>query len=723
MHFSSPEHLSFLLASFSLPSSNYIRPKHQTTMNAQRSIEDTRAWRAPALSNFPFLATLCLAGALMGMTSAFAVLYYANDSRVDKWPIAPTVFLSIIAALTNRMISAAFRYASDIHWWSRLIEGVTIQELHTLWDLAYNLLSLLTSFPEKRIHPVVRFGAIFLSLTAVNGPLLQRAITVEVENRMSVRSETLPIRQQPMWNLTTKVTGNNGHVWTVPPYQDEIAEIALELSQRQPMRLQSSVCSANSTCSTNVVIAAFNRMCEESTARVANLSSMDVAKYVRVRNEMRDDIHYCPYTGGARLNSDKIMVLGKEMSSYCNSFETVFQLSVHDLNPSFTKDNATAPPWDLPWKGPGMAPSIIQYTSYIRQEARSEEILTRNCNFSTAFVQLPIEITNGSVVTLLSSKVARLDDIRGEESIPHAIRGLTSQQNNIFLGGIIQILKDQYDGYIMDDTNEYSHVMQGSSPRQYVNQSSIEARNPGYDGPEKSYLFSMLDPLEDFTRTINEISLRYALKSLPDDVSRTQELTDYVQFQTKSDLREDNRPNAIPLMETKFSKTAVVELQENQTVAVYRSQYVFTAVAMGLIAISSAFIMMLLHGWRHLGRQTSLAPLEIAKAFDAPLLSDVPSNSTGNEVAAGRLRNLTVKYGEVYPSSKTQTERGSLLESQETFILPGPDGESHMNLLESSSAIELTEQRGDMHRRIQGPKLAVEVADLVANPQSGTKYH
>jgi hypothetical protein len=40
-----------------------------------------------------------------------------------------------------------------------------------------------------------------------------------------------------------------------------------------------------------------------------------------------------------------------------------------------------------------------------------------------------------------------------------------------------------------------------------VNQSSIEALNPGVDGPEKTYLFSMLDPLEDFTRTINEISL------------------------------------------------------------------------------------------------------------------------------------------------------------------------------------------------------------------------
>lgn len=60
-------------------------------------------------------------------------------------------------------------------------------------------------------------------------------------------------------------------------------------------------------------------------------------------------------------------------------------------------------------------------------------------------------------------------------------------------------------------------------------------------------------------------------------------------------------------MKTNFSKTADVELQENQTVAVYRSQYVFTAVAMGLIAISSAFIMMLLHGWHRLGRQTSLA--------------------------------------------------------------------------------------------------------------------
>jgi hypothetical protein len=50
--------------------------------------------------------------------------------------------------------------------------------------------------------------------------------------------------------------------------------------------------------------------------------------------------------------------------------------------------------------------------------------------------------------------------------------------------------------------------------------------------------------------------------------------------------------------------------------------------------------------WRYwrIGRSVSFSPLEIAKAFEAPMMSDCNSNSTARSIAKG-MGDLPVKYG------------------------------------------------------------------------------
>lgn len=79
-------------------------------------------------------------------------------------------------------------------------------------------------------------------------------------------------------------------------------------------------------------------------------------------------------------------------------------------------------------------------------------------------------------------------------------------------------------------------------------------------------------------------------------------------------------------------------------VTVYSSDFSYFAGAATIEIFTILIILYTFYGWWRLGRDTSLSPLETAKAFDAPLLNDVPSNKSGGEIA--RLKqSQKVQYG------------------------------------------------------------------------------
>jgi hypothetical protein len=84
-----------------------------------------------------------------------------------------------------------------------------------------------------------------------------------------------------------------------------------------------------------------------------------------------------------------------------------------------------------------------------------------------------------------------------------------------------------------------------------------------------------------------------------------------------------------------------------QIVYVTNYSYLFIAVAislLGVLAVISTF-----WGWWEDGREISVSPLEIAKAFDAPLLVSADGNATAKELIV-QIGGHEVKYGEVIQS-------------------------------------------------------------------------
>ena len=654
-----------------------------------------KPWKTRSWVNFPKLVVLALAGPIIAMVMAAMVLFMADESPIDNWPLAPTVYLAIITTLSNAMLRFAFSESSSLYWWSMLLSpsGVSLPELHTIWDISHSIFAL-AKFPTQQARQyLLRLTALLVILLAINGPFLQRAITVGFAHRVNVyEGANLPIRREPMWNLTTRHPGFVGHLWTSPPYQREVADLVSRLNRRDAIILPSPGCGLNATCTANVTVAGFTRTCNDWYRSLHGIESLGIARFIILPGFSVDE---CSSTGLSSRDSGP----SEDRSGFCPWFETEFQLDV-----SMPGNTPEAPSEDdLPWKDKDLKPSMFSYTSFVRADKASPTLSIRQCNFSTSFINLPIRITNENIVDLIPTEDVALSSRRsqnGIESIPHPA-GITGSRD-FFIRGIYQIMADTYSGYMMFDTRENTYATLGLNTRQYINQSSISQRDPDESliAPVGGFAFSFIDPFEDFVNTLNEVSLRYALAPIPQDRERQSELAKYFEYN-----HNDSRERIVPLMSTAFAETQDVNLEERIIIAVYKSYYVYTAVAVSITSLTSLLTLLLLRAvFSTHGRTFSMSPLEIAKAFSAPLLEPFGSNLTADDMSKASAA-IRVRYGEARVNQQSQENS----QHEPTWITSREESTT------AEDVIMLVEPSEPMILRI-------DKLDLVGKPVLGRKY-
>ena len=128
--------------------------------------------------------------------------------------------------------------------------------------------------------------------------------------------------------------------------------------------------------------------------------------------------------------------------------------------------------------------------------------------------------------------------------------------------------------------------------------------------------------------------------------------------------------------------------------AVFRVNYAYAVGTSCVVLLSVLATAPLLSGWRRAGRDLSVSPLEVANAFDAPLLAGVPS---GAEVGAvlRAVDGVEVRYGELRAAGGWYSGEVGM---GEYVVRESTDGE-------------------DMRRR-----LVIGRADEVVPPEVGVRY-
>lgn len=295
----------------------------------------------------------------------------------------------------------------------------------------------------------------------------------------------------------------------------------------------------------------------------------------------------------------------------------------------------------------------------------------------------------------------------------------------------MQALVDLYGGYIYRQQRGVARYFQGAAPRQYINQTSIKRGEvlKGVVGPaDHMYTFSVLDPFDDLVATLDEICLRYALKAIPSSPTRVAELEEYLQDVAETiSGANDSRVEVSQLMSTTFSKSQVAHnVTEQCTVTVYRAQYAYTAVAMGLTYLTGLLVLFLLQRVLSThGKKFTMSPLEIAKAFGSPLLSNIYSTLSGDGIAKTSSSAVKVKYGEV----RQRQRPGECAADDAASLVPRPDESTTMGLAPTSESLHGRDEAGETDTLVSAnaenpmrkphgeyPSLGIDAFDEVATP-------
>ena len=78
-------------------------------------------WRPSLIAVRPLLGTVALGVSIGCMLVSLAVLLVSDNQPVRRWPIQPTVYLAIAAALANIALSVSRYLATPIHFWYRWV--------------------------------------------------------------------------------------------------------------------------------------------------------------------------------------------------------------------------------------------------------------------------------------------------------------------------------------------------------------------------------------------------------------------------------------------------------------------------------------------------------------------------------------------------------------------------------------------------------------------------
>ena len=156
--------------------------KHHAVRQSIHRRQGIRRWIEPR----PLVGIAALLVTTSCVLFSFIVLTTSHGRAINTWPIQPTVYLAIAAAIANTAIGAAYAQATAIAWWYKAAKGTTLRTLERQWQASSSIPRALLYFRDVTL---VAAATILVALAVADGPLLQRASSVI----SSAQSETVEL--------------------------------------------------------------------------------------------------------------------------------------------------------------------------------------------------------------------------------------------------------------------------------------------------------------------------------------------------------------------------------------------------------------------------------------------------------------------------------------------------------------------------------------------------
>ncbi|KAF2659866.1 hypothetical protein K491DRAFT_120292 [Lophiostoma macrostomum CBS 122681] len=177
------------------------------------------------------------------------------EKWLEQWKFQPTVYLATASTIANVALSYALGECVAIAWWIKAMQPNTrLRDLHDIWSFKNSFRDILCA--GTRFNHVA-MAALVVALVPVNGPLLQRASSVQQETVVEKRNITIPIAQV----FPAGFTGvNTGHVQEAGELTPVFSDIVRDYSDRRSINVTGSGC--KSICKGQMLGAGYQIHCE-----------------------------------------------------------------------------------------------------------------------------------------------------------------------------------------------------------------------------------------------------------------------------------------------------------------------------------------------------------------------------------------------------------------------------------------------------------------------------
>jgi hypothetical protein len=589
------------------PSSNSYKkaPDVETAeVDNDGDTEDGIDWKPGFREQFPWIGFSGFVLMLIATSAAVAFLATSNKERVKDWPftrfpIQPNVLVNIANQFQNLGLITFVTQGLAIAWWRRAMRGSSLSTLHRNHAYSYSFYSIITSGKHFNI---VALAALMTKFAVIDSTLFQKATKTIVTQQVEYKNVTMTGWMETKWPANMGgVPGETGAIKTVDT--------------------------------------AWARVLNAYTGKIANGKVHDIPG----KNATFFD---CPFRQEC---SGKFKALG--FSFDCNTTDTDVNYGLQQQT-QFGGVESSYPVWNIEFT-PSWATDSKPYASidmnmlYVNSHAGSSHhdcpgtLTQRTCSLRPAIVEYPVtvmvpseeELKGGNIVThikffsdntshpigepLLTPQIDQLKFLEHTDLAEHfnetsTIGALSYIMNNLYASSANLSFTQDWDIDLRG--SQAQTLFYADMDTQHAHRCYYSIDRPGLD-----------DPLIELLRKINTLSFVSAL---------------YLLNQPQTPVA-DRAAQGMASQAALSSVTGIVEE--------YSTDFRYVAGALVATLITILLVLPVYWGFWKLGRKVTLGPLEIANAFNAPIIR--PENVRGHhadfEEVLQEVGNRRVRYGQL----------------------------------------------------------------------------
>ncbi|KAJ4305897.1 hypothetical protein N0V90_001430 [Kalmusia sp. IMI 367209] len=567
------------------PSRKYFRhPRHML-----------EPWTTGVWMRFPWWGFGALSLVLLLTGASAGILLASHGTSLDDWKIGhdnaqPHVYISVFEMVMNFLILFALVDGVVIRFWRQLLQGTTLDSLHDTYE-SVHLWSALTRIARLNFN-IVAIACVLASISFARGPLFHRALTIAENDSKNVGGAVdLKIAPHPILQF---FQSDESDPHRQGDFTSAFSDLIKSSAAANPLPYESPD-SCGDYCTGVVKGYTFKASCN-STVRNIDLSTFLEGCKSCTTEQCTSD---CQLRRQADINPTFFSI------SYAQQDNSLILTSIHKNTTSCKGD-----------------------------------IQVQTCTLTQAMSDLPVILTNDTIdmqsdapSTRFYDEALPADDAFMQKYWPLAFDALfpslsinvttSSDFSKLDYNKCVQppVVRDSAGKPIAAATPVSCSNSSTLYPSLLINDPSIVYMAENKALPDQDPLCSLAwnDPMPDMLLKMQSLAFRttVAIAKSPDSLFAPS-------------LTGDS------LAALRSTWTQRISVTGRRTLPLYHTSPLLVALGIAVSLAGVAAVVPLYYGFWEMGRKVSLDPLEIARAFGAPMMDGLDGNTTADMITVER---------------------------------------------------------------------------------------